>query len=221
MIWKSVLKSGDYRCKRMMKEREPWNTGKKTIIITGGIGSGKSFVARILRLKGYGVFDCDAEAKRLMETMPSLIDKIKSVAGESVYEPNPSESKRLTLNRSLLAQKIFSDNNIREKVNSAVHAAVKAQIKDWLKYEKNIFIETAIAEESGLADMADEIWIVTASEETRIKRVSKRDRRPLDQILKIIEVQKEEEKKLCKRNPVFIKNDPEDNILSKINNLKI
>lgn len=157
------------------------------IIIAGGIGSGKSVVARVLRLRGYGVFDCDYEARVLMEHDADLQKRIREVAGKSVYSAG-------RLDRKALAEKFFSDPVLRENVNTAVHAAVRDRIAVWLEEsEKNVFIETAIAALSGIARMAREIWLVEASDLTRIERVRGRDAREESQIRHIMEAQAGEE----------------------------
>ena len=183
------------------------------IVLAGGIGSGKSVVARILRLKGFGVFDCDLEAKRLMEADTALICKIKDICGEESYLNG-------RLNRKAVSSKIFNDEVLRKCVNSVVHEAVRNSVDSWCKKDpRNIFVETAIAAESGLASMADGVWLVTASPETRLARVKSRDGRSEEDILKIMSAQLQEEERLLKQpsQVTLIPNDPSDLILSNIN----
>lgn len=183
------------------------------IVLAGGIGSGKSVVARILRLKGYGVFDCDFEAKRLMHHDPELRKAITRIAGREAYD------REGELDRRFLASRIFGDQDIRREINSVVHQAVKKEVMDWLQRDKmNIFVETAIASESGLADAASQIWFVNASAEQRISRVKARDGRSEAEIIRIIEVQKREETVLLdgSRKVVRIQNDSGDSLLCRI-----
>lgn len=157
------------------------------IVLAGGIGSGKSVVARILRLEGFGVFDCDLEARALMEGDSHLSEEIMHIAGRGVYINGK-------IDRKALGHAIYSDETVRTAVNAAVHAAVRERIKKWRnEADKNIFVETAIAGVSGLAALADEVWIMETPEETRIERVKVRDGRPREEILKIMEIQAEEE----------------------------
>ena len=184
------------------------------IVLAGGIGSGKSVVARILRLKGFGVFDCDYEARVLMETNKHLIQSIIDIAGDDVYSAGGK------LNRQKLSALIFNDIEIRDRINKVVHAAVRSEIVKWLKEDPaNIFVETAIAAESGLAGMAEQIWIVKASDATRISRVMARDGRSEENIKSIMHAQAEEEDRMKKSNVLIkkINNDSSDMILEEIN----
>ena len=161
------------------------------IVLAGGIGSGKSVVARWLRLRGFGVYDCDLRARMLMQKDDLLKKRIKEIAGEDIYD---SEG---ILRRRALAEILFENPEIRCMVNKEVHEAVKNDISQWLSDNpNNIFVETAIPAESGLADRAEEIWMVEASLDTRLKRVRERDSRSENEIKKIIEAQENEEKRL-------------------------
>lgn len=180
------------------------------IVIAGGIGSGKSVVSRILRLNGYGVFDCDYEAKRLMELDIRLATELKKAAGNDIYDGG-------ILDRRLLAARIFSDKETRKMVNRAVHEAVKERIGLWLSDSpENIFVETAIAAESGIAAEADEIWLIHADVETRLQRVRLRDGREEGEILRIMEAQEREEGLLSDgtKPVVHISNNNDDELLT-------
>lgn len=183
------------------------------IVLAGGIGSGKSVVARILRLKGFGVFDCDREARELMEGNSELVKIIKNTAGEDVYLESG------VLNRRLLATRLFADWELRNSINTAVHSAVKERIRVWQKEkETNIFVETAIAAESGIAEMAEEIWLLEASPETRMDRVCRRDGRCETEIMKIMSAQENEEERL-KAGKVKVRrilNNPSDRLLAEL-----
>src|SRR5687768_829210 len=92
--------------------------------LTGGIGSGKTVVANIFKVLGIPVFDADAAAKEIMETDDHLITEIKSAFGEEIYSGKK-------LNRKILADKVFNDPFLLEKLNALVHpAAIKAGL-DW------------------------------------------------------------------------------------------
>ena len=119
---------------------------EKCIIgITGGIGAGKSVVSRILRLKGYWVYDCDLEAKILMDQDMDVRNALKELFSESIYLEDG------TLDRKLMADKIFSDENIRNYVNRIVHSAVKSDfISRAGRNGSPVFVESAILHTSGL-----------------------------------------------------------------------
>lgn len=186
------------------------------IIIAGGIGTGKSIVSRILRLKGWGVYDCDLRARELMEENEDVRRKLIEVCGSDIYD----SANRLQ--RSLLASRLFENKKMTQQVNSIVHEEVRKDIGVWLKSDaKNLFVETAISIESGLADLADEIWIVESELTTRIERVEKRDGRTVEQIRKIINIQEKEETALKElEKPIKrIYNNSSNRLLSQIDDL--
>lgn len=174
----------------------------KTIGITGGIGSGKSVVARILRCNGFVVYDCDREAKRIMKCDRKVIESLVSRFGDDIYHTDGA------LNKNRLAAEMFSNQETREFVNLTVHSAVRNHIKETRESVKGIFfIESAIIATGGLVPICDEIWIVTADHETRIKRVKERDKLSKDEILKRIETQEKEKELLDHEKIIFIEND--------------
>ena len=87
--------------------------------LTGGIGAGKSIVAKVLRSMGYPVFDSDSEAKTIMNHDLAMRSELIAIFGEEVYTQDG-------LNRPLLAQKIFNDASLKDKVNGLVHPAVRS-----------------------------------------------------------------------------------------------
>lgn len=185
------------------------------IVLAGGIGAGKSVVARILRLRGFGVFDCDIEARKLMEEDEDLVKSLKTLAGEDIYRSGK-------LDRKHLGQLLFSDGELRKKVNSLVHGRIRERIREWLAADKaNIFVETAIASQSGIAAEAEAIWLVEASDATKMERVALRDGRSEEDIIKIMEAQEREDKDLqCLSIPMErISNNPDDQLLDRINEL--
>lgn len=186
------------------------------ILLAGGIGSGKSCVARILRLMGYGVFDCDTEARILMESDAALVNQLKEMAGDDIYSPIGK------LDRSLLAKRIFNKSTLRERVNGVVHKAVKRRIAEWMEDAgQNIFVETAIPATSGLTEMADSVWLVVADKDICKKRALARDGRPEEEVERIMKIQSEEEFLIKVSGiPVMkIPNNPEDSLLSCVNRL--
>ncbi|MDE6769057.1 MAG: dephospho-CoA kinase, partial [Muribaculaceae bacterium] len=139
--------------------------------ITGGIGSGKSVVSRILRLKGFCVYDCDTEARRLMECDGKVKEEIVRILGAEAYVETAGEEKRglvggrdagnaWILNRGYVASKIFNDSRLRDEVNAVVHKAVA---EDFLSYAKEkggmVFCETAILATSHMDRLCGSIWI--------------------------------------------------------------
>ncbi len=161
--------------------------------ICGGIGSGKSVVSRILRLRGERVYDCDLEAKRIMDESDEVLHALHERYGDDVCrEGGP-------INRPELARRIFGNDEEREWLNKLVHRLVRIDVAVWhdvltLDGCERCFVESAILASSGLATMCDEIWLVTASEEIRTARIKLRDSLDEEAIKKRIESQKEEER---------------------------
>ncbi len=141
----------------------------RSIGITGGIGAGKSVVSRLLRLMGYPVFDCDSEAKRLMEQDSALRESLIGVLGKDAYTGRH-------LNREYVASRIFTDETVRNEVNRLVHEAVRNSFRDFRNSAVGIvFIETAILVTGGLLPLVDEVWLVDAPKEERKRRVMARN----------------------------------------------
>lgn len=158
---------------------------KKRIAIIGGIGSGKSVVSQILRVMGFPVYDCDAEAKRLMDNSQKIKSRIVDAFGEESLLNGQ-------LNRPYLATMVFGYPENLKKLNGIVHPEVHADFEQWVA-ECNagaVFVETAILIESGMDAFVDEIWLVDAPEDIRVARVVKRNGLPVEQVQARIRSQK-------------------------------
>lgn len=158
---------------------------KKRIAIIGGIGSGKSVVSQILRVMGFPVYDCDAEAKRLMDNSQKIKSRIVDAFGEESLLNGQ-------LNRPYLATMVFGYPENLKKLNGIVHPEVHADFEQWVA-ECNagaVFVETAILFESGMDALIDEIWLVDALEDIRVARVVKRNGLPVEQVQARIRSQK-------------------------------
>ncbi len=143
----------------------------KIVGITGGIGSGKSTIARYFNEEfGIPVYYADDEAKILMHT-PALVHKISELLGSQAY-------KNEKLDRTFVASKVFKDSQLLEKLNAIVHPAVAEHFKNWVKSQNAPYVlkEAAILFENGNAADCDAVILVTAPEDLRIDRVMKRDR---------------------------------------------
>ncbi len=125
--------------------------------ITGGIGSGKSYVCRLLERRGIEVYDCDAAAKRLIRSSSRLRRQLQELIGSL---------QKADISRFLLASK---DN--QRAVNAIVHPAVF----DDFEQSGMQWMESAILYESGADKLVDRVVVVTAPEEVRIERIMKRD----------------------------------------------
>ena len=132
--------------------------------VTGGIGSGKSYVCKILKAHGIDVFDCDASAKRLMRTSESLKQQLVALIGDNVYIEG-------RLNKAAVADFMMRSPHNIQLVNGLVHPAVA---RDFLS-SGMAWMECAILFESGFDRFVDRVVCVTAPLETRIRRIIDRD----------------------------------------------
>ena len=179
--------------------------------ITGGIGSGKSTIARALAARGYAVYDCDKEAKRIIAENAEVQQKIIELLGEEAFT-NPSapslervkssarsDCRRSSVelpggevspvyNTAYVAERVFAEPELLERLNQIVHPAVKEDIlqrsgptatrsysEAVLQAQPVLFIESAILYEAGLDEICDKIIVVEAPEEVRIERTIARD----------------------------------------------
>lgn len=143
----------------------------KVIGITGGIGSGKSSVSEILRTHGFFVYDSDSRAKYLMNHNEDLIQEIKKLLGKNVYN-------ELGLDRKLVAQLVFSDEDLLQQLNQLVHPKVFEDFEFFKLHHRNenfIFKESALLFETESYKNCNKVLLVTADENIRINRVMQRD----------------------------------------------
>jgi len=150
--------------------------------ITGGIGSGKSTVARIFSLLGVPVYNADERAKWLMVHDENLISNIITQFGQDSYIDGQ-------LNRQYLAEKVFKDELLVEKLNTLVHPAVASDFADWSSNYSSGYVlkEAALLFETGSYNELDATILVASPIELRIKRIEKRDpQRSREQIENII-----------------------------------
>ena len=140
--------------------------------LTGGIGSGKSYIAQALAQRGYAVYDCDREAKRIIAENKEVQAAIIDLLGEEAFIYHQSS---IIYNTEYVAKRVFEDPQLLESLNKIVHPAVKEDILSRTHSLTPSFIESAILFESGLDQLCDKIVVVTAPEETRIARTIARD----------------------------------------------
>lgn len=133
--------------------------------ITGGIGSGKSYVCRLLEQRGYSVYDCDSAAKRLIVSSPSIRRRLTALIGPHTYFDDGS------LNKGAVAAYLLASEAHANDIDRIVHPAV---FRDFI--ESGIeWMESAIIYESGIYRLVDRVIAVTAPQEVRIQRVMARD----------------------------------------------
>lgn len=158
------------------------------LALTGGIGSGKSYVARqMTQMLGIPVYDSDNEARRLMEKSSQLRQSLTELAGKQIYDGQGN------LRREEFASWLFSSRENTEKVNAIVHPAVIEDFLNWSERQASgiVAIESALVKESGLNHVVDKVIRVDAPLETRIRRAMARDNATREQIMARIDRQAE------------------------------
>lgn len=146
--------------------------------LTGGIGSGKSTIAKMFKTLGVSVYIADDEAKKIMKDHPQVRDRIIALLGEGSYVEGE-------INRSFIADKVFNDKKLLEQLNKIVHPAVADHFSIWKEKQQGKYIikEAAILFENGGYKECDYTILVSAPEDERIERVLKRDNVTKKQVL--------------------------------------
>jgi len=151
--------------------------------ITGGIGSGKSYVCRLLEQRGYAVYDCDSAAKRLIRTSPFIRRRLTALIGPETYFKESGdiglESGEYKLNKKIVAEFLLASEENASAIDRIVHPAV---FSDFLKSGLD-WMESAIIYESGIYRLVDRVIVITAPEELRIQRVMARDEISREKVL--------------------------------------
>lgn len=141
--------------------------------ITGGIGSGKSYVCKRLAAMGIDVYDCDSAAKRIIRTSPVIREALTRLIGPDTYNINGQ------LNKAAVASFLLASESNAHAIDAIVHPAVAADFRQSNKE----WIECAILYESGFDRLVDKIVLVSAPDEVRIQRVMQRDGISHDKVL--------------------------------------
>lgn len=146
--------------------------------ITGGIGSGKSTVCRMLVERGVALYDADSRAKELMSTSEALRKALIENFGAETFTAEG-------LNRAYLAERVFNDKEQLRLLNSLVHPAVIADFEAWADEQEGHYVlfESAILFEAGLESRVDAVVAVMAPESLRVERVMARDGHSAEQVM--------------------------------------
>lgn len=172
-----------------------------SIAITGGIGSGKSYVSNLLEERGIPIYNADNESKRLTVSDEEIRKGLVALVGEQVYFDDG------TLNKSLLAAYLFASSEHATQVNAIIHPRVKADFRRWLEEHEDyeiVGLESAILYESGFDDVVDAVVAVYAPESLRLERAMKRDGATEAQIRARMSAQMNEEEKRDKADFVVL-----------------
>lgn len=160
---------------------------KMRIAITGGIGSGKTFVANYIKSKGYQVIDADRVARQLMGKGQVNYQNILEKFGADILDADGE------IDRIILRDLVFHDENKRQLLNSITHPNIMKHILDNSEGEEIYFIEIPLLFEEKLDSLFDQAWVVDCSPETQVKRVVARSNLSDEEVLDIIRCQMKRE----------------------------
>lgn len=184
----------------------------KTIAITGGIGSGKSAVSGYLKGKGYTVIDADAISRNLTAPGSDALMEIKKVFGSSVFNTDGA------LNRAALADIVFKDGQMLEKLNYIMHPKILDKLQSEIFLEKArllkidnrsqmqqrvIFAEVPLLYELGWQQYFDCVWLVVCPRKLRIERAVTRDNSTAEKVQMRIDNQADMDKYLSAADKVI------------------
>ena len=179
--------------------------------VTGGIGSGKSLICSVFGTFGVPVYIADMRARYLLEQDQDMILSLKIAFGENIYSCDK-------LDNQALADRVFTDRQALQRLNSIVHPAVEQDFTEWVGRQHGcdyVIQETAILFESGAWKMMDLVVSVSAPEELRIQRVISRSSLSREEVLARIRNQMDQDE-VNRRADVIIYNDDEHLVLPQI-----
>lgn len=145
--------------------------------VTGGIGAGKSFVCRLLEARSIPVYYADARGKALLQADPDLKAGLVKLLGEEAVLPSGD------VNRPFVAERVFADQRLLNRLNKLVHPAVQADAAAWAaargaEGHRLVAKEAAILYEAGTYTDCHAVWLVYAPKSLRLLRVMARDAVP-------------------------------------------
>ncbi len=179
--------------------------------LTGGIGSGKSTIAKVFETLGVKVYYSDERAKALY-FIPQVKKEIENLLGKEAY------ISETVLNKKYVSQKIFSDNELLKRVNAIIHAEVKNDLNQFAekhKSEKYIIKESALLVEANLLSSIDKLIVVTSNTSLREQRIIKRDGLRKEEIQNRISKQLPDSEKI-KHATWVLENNEEDLLIPQI-----
>ena len=181
--------------------------------LTGGVGSGKTTVAKLFESLNVPIYIADIEAKHLMNNSKEIKSKLVSLFGEAAYLNDE-------LNKPFIADKIFNNKTYLDQMNAIVHPEVGAHFKRWLKQQQTPYVikEVAIIFEHQQQSQYDLIISVIANKDLRLQRVLKRDHSTSEKVLAIMKNQMSDVDKAKLSDFVILNNDKStlDNQVQKI-----
>ncbi|MGG5507399.1 MULTISPECIES: dephospho-CoA kinase [unclassified Myroides] len=188
--------------------------------LTGGIGSGKTTVAKLFEKHGIPIYIADERARAIMD-QSAVVNAVQQIFTTSVI------TEHGTLDRLKIKQLVFDHKEQLDKLNQIVHPRVKEDFDQWLKKHENepiVMKESAILFESGLEKSCDVVVLVVAPEQVRIERVMNRDGISKEQVMKIINNQMKDEEKMGRSQYIIENNNKislESDIISIIRDINL
>jgi len=179
----------------------------RIIGLTGGIGSGKTSVAKLLENKGFPVYYSDDQAKNIVNRDSELKEKIMALLGAEAYEGGK-------YNRKFVGEKVFNNTELLDHLNHLIHPAVKIDFERWVLAQNTeyVFKETALLFELKLNEQCYKSLLVTADDNLRIKRTMDRDGKTYREIETVMQNQMPEKDKIKLADFIIYNNSDRDNL---------
>jgi dephospho-CoA kinase len=173
------------------KKAEP-DPAQKIIGLTGGIGSGKTTVAKFIEDCGFPVYYSDVRAKTIVNDNEDLKQRIKNLLGSDSYDQNG------LYNRKFVGEKVFNNDELLHQLNEIIHPAVRLDFEEWVAQQTKylVFKETALLFELKLHLQCYKSLLVTAEDNIRIKRVMDRDGKTYREVESVMSNQMPEKDKI-------------------------
>jgi dephospho-CoA kinase len=184
----------------------------KVIAITGGIGSGKSYVSNFFSELKIPIYDSDSRAKFLMNNNKTIIKKVVESLGSQSYKNGQTD-------KSYISKSIFKNSNNLKLLNSIIHPAVLKDFNNWLSLQTSRYViyESALIFKNQYQNRFDSVILVLSSDENRITRLKKRGL-SLNMIKRIMKVQLSNPEMIALSN-FIIKNNNSTDIKAEVLNL--
>lgn len=196
-------------------DAESLNNLPKIIGLTGGIGSGKSTVAKFIEEMGFPVYYSDVRAKEIVNDDELLKKGIIELLGEKAYDENG------LYDRKYVAEIVFNDEELLQKLNGMIHPAVKYDFEKWVGNQTTEFVfkETALLFELKLNESCFKSVLVKADDNLRLKRVMDRDRKTYREVENVMNKQMPEKDKIKIADFVIFNNDGMDELQAETENV--
>lgn len=174
----------------------------KIIGLTGGIGSGKTTVAKFIEDCGFPVYYSDDRAKTIVNDNEDVIRKIKELLGSESYDDSGM------YNRKFVAGKVFNDDALLQQLNGIIHPAVRLDFEEWVAKQTKylVFKETALLFELKLHLQCYKSLLVTAEDNIRLKRVMDRDGKTYREVETVMSNQLPEKDKIKQADYIIYNN---------------